>query len=361
MNTPSATLRRGGGGAARVLALIVVLLAGAGAVVFVVVAAVDGGGRTIRGAGHRPVALDFRPLLERSGAYALSDADGVGPAAAAGIRFTLTTFRGPHAPLTAALAAHGMSLLDSYPEHALYRSECPEGRGSCAPLSAAARGRLLGDISRHVQAARSDPTVSGYYLSDDYYADFRSELADVYRTIRQLDRTKPTVCGIELPLAYTPAHHSAPVIDRTVFAQASVNYSPRWCNAVLIYAYGPFTASLFGSTVEWDMSSTLPQALALLRAKGWDSATQPLIGTPQAFGYAPAVANGRRPQFVRAPTAAQLATQVAAFCRFGARSILAYAWRDGARGNVTELSSSPVLRSGLAAGVRVCRARFWTP
>ena len=116
--------------------------------------------------------------------------------------------------------------------------------------------------------------------------------------------------------------------------------------------------------VEWDMRTVLPEGLALLRQKGWDSSKQPLIGMPQAFGYNPRTARGNgqilpQPTYRPPPTQTQLATQVSAFCKYGAQSIIGYVWNDNSVGKITELFNSEALRTGMQKGGATCRSAYW--
>ncbi len=115
------------------------------------------------------------------------------------------------------------------------------------------------------------------------------------------------------------------------------------------------------ASVDWKMSATLSQALAILRSRGWRPSKSPFYGTVQAFGATPPtprphdVRQGYRP----APDPADLLTQISAFCSQGAQAILAYAWNDGQPDRPLQLSTSPELRLALAKGYRACQRR-WT-
>jgi hypothetical protein len=149
----------------------------------------------------------------------------------------------------------------------------------------------------------------------------------------------------------------------THFKRALQNYSPSWCDAVMVYSYAPAGTAPPDSraSYDWAMSRTLPEALSALRAKGWQPSRSPLIGVPQAFGYAPRIPPGTssQPQYRSAPSSSELTAQVVAFCRAGAIAIVGYAWNDGAVGRVTELNNSVALQLGLLAGAQQCHQDYW--
>jgi hypothetical protein len=97
------------------------------------------------------------------------------------------------------------------------------------------------------------------------------------------------------------------------------------------------------------MRWTMPEMLAELRLRGWDPATTPLIGSPQAWEGVP-------------PSAAQIREQTAAFCAYGAQSIIAFTWRNfpptGPKAE-PELANSPSMRAGLSEGMQDCR-QIWS-
>ncbi|GEM_PF-2948408 len=318
-------------------------------------------------------SVSFLSLLHKGGAYALGNAGDIPLAASSSIQLALTAYRGASDPLTIAMVAHNMYYVDVHPESLLYYSECPGGLGTCAPLSTAAKQKLLDDVKTYIQKTKDDPQVAAYYLLDDYWSDFSGDLPDVYRAIRSVDSKKPTVCAFYMPLGYTPTGSQNLVTNYPAFQRAITNFSPNWCNAVAIYSYSPGLTKPLNGIVEWDMHTVLPEALKLLRLKGWDNSKEPLIGMPQSFGYNPRTGRGNgqqlpQPVYLLPPTQAQLTTQITAFCKYGAQSLIGYVWYDGSTDNtdptgnnigITELYNSLALRGGMKDGVAACRSQYW--
>ena len=242
------------------------------------------------------------------------------------------------------------------------RHTAPGQAEHCAPVSSKRRAALLTEVRAHLTAAESSQLVIGYTLTDDYMIDMSDSLRAVADAIHVAGH-RPAVCAMALPLNYLARGRESVIINRTVFQRALRNYSPAWCDAIVIYAYGPIQLRTTVETVDWSMQSILGPALSDLRSRGWQPDRAPLIGAPQAFGFAPRIsAPGRslnRPQWAPTPTRQDLRSQIDAFCAAGAQSILAYAWRDGSSGAINELGNSGELRAGLSDGAADCRSRHW--
>lgn len=307
-----------------------------------------------------PTAIE--QLTGTLGAFGLRRVMDVDLAKAAGVQVLVT----PHGPaldeLSSAAEAAGLKLVDSQIQQMLYHAVCPTGPQSCHPLDSPGRAALLEAVRGHVAMSRRDSSVIAYYLLDDNWTSFRDLLADIGRTLKATSPETPTVCGLALSVIDRRAGSAARLRANADFTNALRNYSPQWCDAVLIYAYGPSGRSS-AQDVDWTMSTTLPWALTRLRESGWNASVSPLIGTPQAFSFGPRTTRGGRsipPEYHSGPTPHQLTAQVRAFCAAGAQAIIAYAWDDGSSGVVTELSSSPDLRLALRDGVAWCRSSVWT-
>ncbi len=260
-----------------------------------------------------------------------------------------------------ALSQAGWSLIDTSVQRLVYAAACPQGPGSCRDLTRSEEDLLLNRVALEVTEAAPSGLVSGYYLTDDYWTALGRLLPKVYQAIRSRDATTPTVCGFSLNLSLRGAAGATASDPLAAFAKALQNYSPRWCDSVLIYSYAPSSKVWLAASVDWKMSATLSQALAILRSRGWRPSKSPFYGTVQAFGATPPtprphdVRQGYRP----APDPADLLTQISAFCSQGAQAILAYAWNDGQPDRPLQLSTSPELRLALAKGYRACQRR-WT-
>src|SRR5450631_3136302 len=207
-------------------------------------------GRTRVSPTQKLAGLSFDALLNKSGVYGLGNVSDVPLAASSGIQLTLTPYKGASDPLTKAIAARNMYIVDSYPEGLLYARECPGGNNSCLPLSAPEKQNLFDDIKTHVQQTKDDPQVAAYYLLDDYWGDFSGDLHSVYQAIRSVDTRKPTVCAFSLDLGFTPTLSQSMVTNYRAFQLELTNYSPEWCNVVAIYSYGPNSAKPLDADVE---------------------------------------------------------------------------------------------------------------
>ena len=287
----------------------------------------------------------------RIGAFALTGADGLTAAADSGLDVTLTTY-----PTDAAsvhiLRERDIAILDSTVQRLIYSRMCSGGTRACRPPTDPEWAETLDEVRSHVQSVGTDAQLAGFYLLDDYRAGLAPLLREVRRLLIDLAPDRPTVCGFSLNLAQgnrTPK--LAP------FERALRNYSPEWCDDILIYSYVPGSTTLRTGVVDWEMTLTLRPALDRLRKAGWDSSRSRLLGTPQAVGYSPRYTVGSRritPEYRVAPSRADLAAQVRAFCAAGASAIIAYAWDDGSTGVVEELHNSPELRESLTSAARAC-------
>jgi len=281
--------------------------------------------------------------------------------------YLIMSFR-PNSIATNSILRHDrMRVIDSWVQHAIYAAYCSAGRADCQKPSPRALRKLLANLRDHIKRARSSGLVSAYYLTDDYRTDLRAVLPQVRAIIRDLDPKAPTVCGFSVPLAHRYPRSRAYQNNKLArLRTALTNYSPHWCDSAALYAYSPTTTSPVTVRSDWSMRATLPIAINMLKRRGWSPTSYSLIGVPQAFGFWPRTSvRGKQlhpPQYVRAPSASQLALQIRSFCRLGAGSIVAYVWDDGSRpsdGAISNLSNSAELRRGFSQGTQSCRATFW--
>lgn len=305
--------------------------------------------------------IQIQPLIGKSGIYSLNRTADIAKAAAAGVDIAVGTYSPRKHEFNTDLKQQNIGLMDTSIQKLLYDAYCPNNRGQCHPPQAHERSELMRKVKKHVKSASQSRIVIGYYLTDDYRADMSTLLRRIYRILRAVDPKQPTACGVYMPLSDNTATRAKS--NAATFKKALTNYSPHWCNSVMLYAYTRSTASEFHGSIDWSMSDIGPTALKLLRKAGWNPHTAPLIGVPQAFGYSPRI--GRRgkpltdPQYRKPPTAQQLTTQIESFCSLGAKSIIAYAWNDGSVGKISELYNSSELRDGYHRGVSQCKSRHW--
>lgn len=203
-------------------------------------------------------------------------------------------------------------------------------------------------VKHHLLLTRLDDSVAGYWVLDDYAGDVRPAIELVHRLVQDenlLDRqARPTVCGFggDLDDSERP-----PAKTRAAFDLALRNFTSTGCDAVALYPYRRPAAGR-NAQVDWSMHDLLPYMQRRLREKGWDPATQPLVGIPQTFAF------GRAP----APTPADIATQTGAYCAAGASSIVFYAWNDSYSGPKAQLFNAPDLRQGVADSLGVCQSQW---
>lgn len=291
------------------------------------------------------------PLTHAVGMYGVGRADEAAAAQSVGASLVLLPTSTAPAAYVDQLRHLGMGIVDSSIKNFIYSEQCPSGIDSCHALAPFESVALSGSIRSHVERARTAPVVSAYYLLDDRYTDMRAALRLAAQIIHSADPGKPTVCGFNLPLV-SEGGDTASALQ--VFTRALQNYSPQWCDRVAIYAYARPTSAV-GVPIDWSMASVLPAAITALKNLGWDPVSSPLIGVPQAFGTDQNTGIGRP-----TPDTSDLRTQVRAFCRNGAQTILAYIWNSrSADPNAEELHNTPQLRSGLVQGISDCRTTFW--
>ena len=309
-----------------------------------------------------PLDTSSSGLQHLVGAYALNDFHDVGAANRLGVEVIVGRYSASRVEFNAAIQAHGTRLIDTWIQEELYRAYCPQLPPHCAPLSVASKQALLQAVDDHLRATAASRSVVGYYLVDDYWTDMSDVLPELYEMIR-LAGGRPTVCGLALPLDYIPSTGAPIVQNREIFLRALRNYSPGWCDAVMLYAYGPILQRRLDVTVDRTMHDELQFALAELRVRGWQPQRQVLIGMVQAFWYDPRIGTPERPlespEWVLPPTDGDLRRQIAAFCAAGAAAIIAYAWNDESIGTVGALHNDPRLQLGFQEGIRDCRMSNW--
>lgn len=168
---------------------------------------------------------------------------------------------------------------------------------------------------------------------------------------------RPTLCGFGGQILPLRDKHPTPTDSHmSYFAKSLTNFSASYCDMVALYPYAANSGTGINdpSQFDWSMKYLLLEMFKELQDHGWDSAVEPLIGMPQAFGYS---------NFV-APTETDLVTQMTAYCNSGAVSLLVYSWDDGYPSAVPDGPSSepvntPYMRAGISQGLRECQ-RYWS-
>ena len=260
------------------------------------------------------------------------------------------------------MMSHGMRQIDPYP-WALITSACSDyfaGNSASCQISNSTSTSILSQLQVHLEAQKDNNNVVAYYFLDDYPGgDIRAVLQKMHELLVASNRDssssfpRPAICGfggLILPVGDTETNDAG-----YGFKKSLTNFSPGYCDMVALYPYavnlgtGPNDPSQF----DWSMTYLLPAMLQDLEDHGWEPSAQPLVGVPQTFGYDKAVA----------PTAADITTQMAAYCKAGAVALIAYSWDDGYSWAhpsipVTEPFNSVDMRSGLAQGLAACQT-YW--
>lgn len=220
-------------------------------------------------------------------------------------------------------------------------SACRQTPAPCV-LPPDREAELLQRVQTLASQLTGDDLLVGLYALDDYPGNISDLLIQIHALMAGVGR--PMICPF---MTFLDAVSSTGRVlhDRTIPERAVINYTPQACDVVSVYAYAPELQQF--TSVDWAMSSVLPDVGSLLAARGWNR-SEPIIGTAQAFS----MAGGR---WV-GPTADQIRAQTAAFCARGAFALMPFAWNEGVPG--TDLSRDPAMQRGLTAGIADCH-RIW--
>jgi hypothetical protein len=302
-----------------------------------------------------------QPILGQAGAYYVPAGDQAG-LPSLGLSLVLgSDFGGPPAPAPGGARTSHLRYIDTTIWEVISKyvpQSCQSMTTPCA-IPAATRRSLINAVQARIAQVHGNTSVAGLYILDDYPGNIVDILDQVHAMVAADNRTeatpRPTLCAFGATLD-TRQQPGTPLVSHADgnpngqnFARGLTNFSSSACDAVSIYPYD--TPGANASQVDWSMSQLLPSVLRQLSQRGWNPALEPLIGTPQAFGYP---AGGWNP-----PTGAELRAQTDAFCHAGARSIIAYAWDDDYTSPRVELFNSADLRDGLLQGVVDCK-RAWS-
>lgn len=299
---------------------------------------------------------DSQELEGRVGVYSLNHVRDLDPADEVGIGLVVGNYRKNKVRFNDEMRARGMNLIDSAPQRRLYDALCPAGPTTCRAMSSARRQELMEDLRDHAASVAKDDVVSAFLLTDDYRPGLKNYLPEVATALREELPHLPLVCGVAAPLGVV-RDEGVVDLDAGGLGRSVQNFSPQWCDYVLVYSYAPTRKSSAPLRVDWTMESLLRDVMARLAERGWRQEETPLIGGPQAFEFSPRAAiqnRGSGPIWRGPATRDRLRTQVRSFCDHGAVSIVAYAWSAPGRGNVTSLRNRKDLRDGLSEGARDC-------
>lgn len=318
--------------------------------------------------GQRPakhkVSVNYSGLTHQIGAYGVgSDPQQLYRVSSLGIGLIVGPSQTSQPEYQQALRATGMRVIDNTPVQLIYKAMCPSGTPRCSRPSEAKLAELRRALANYVRSRRGLNAIAGYYMLDDYRPNINFVLASVYRAMRDADPATPLVCAFAVPVMPANADAASVASVVSVVRRNLQNYSPKWCDAVMLFSYAPPSATpQRRGPYDWRMTKTLPAALSILRSEGWQQSRSPLIGVPQAFEFWPRLpgrGTSNPLQYREGPTAAELTTQVAAFCKAGATAIVAYTWRAAIQRTVFALYNSAAFRLGLLAGAQQCHRDYW--
>lgn len=212
---------------------------------------------------------------------------------------------------------------------------------------------LLGAVTDHLKSVAQNRLINAYWVLDDWPSWDEGAANGLLQAIHALIQTytpdRPAICGFGGELG--PQHRD------TWNSRLFLNFSPQGCDLVALYIYStPVVTSKPpppSATFDWSMSGILPQMLAALRKRGWDSEKEPLIGIVQAWAGVKKDSPGLMEV---TPTAADIATQSLSFCKAGAQSLVFYSWDDPF---TTESPfTNAQISQGVQLGVQACGA-YW--
>jgi hypothetical protein len=307
------------------------------------------------------VAANWPLFYGHVGAYSVRTPAEIADMARSGLDFALMVYARPDSPMGKAAAKYGIRYIDNRPQ-GIITAAC---RGAGPPTRECYRqkaGEILEHIKEHLKETTDDRNIIGYWILDDYPgADVREILRQAHNFLKQVNRDspikRPTICGFGGSASMRPNPSAEFALNNHAFDRAVSNFDPRACDLVALYPYGVDEAN-DRSDVDWSLGAVLPYMLAKLRSRGWNPEKQPLIGMPQAFGYAYPGVPGR---FYPTPTASDVTAQVISYCRAGATAIMPYAWDDNYPGPKHALYNTPALLDGLRHGIQICRKKYWNP
>lgn len=233
---------------------------------------------------------------------------------------------------------------------------CPNG--ACQTPTQTIRSQISTAISAYLAQIGSDPMYVGFWVLDDALkingtlVDVRPILDDIHALVQQSNSTthlkRLTVCGFSANLDYT----GQPATSLEAFD----NFTPTGCDIVAPYSYAVPPSGAPNAVPDWTMTgynNLLGRIKTKLTSMGWNSATQPLIGVPQAFG--------RPAGGYQTPTASEVTTQISSYCDNGAIAIIPFIWRnDGGDAEDGRAYYAPAnntdLKTGMLNGLKYCRS-----
>lgn len=266
----------------------------------------------------------------------------------------------PQSRLAKALVKNGIAVIDAGISSDLDYWECyrtltvappPSGYTWCnkTETQITSTAALLHDVKKLLEHDAKRPYVIGYWMLDDWpfwdAGSARSVLAQIHALIAQVTPGEPAVCGFGAGVGKPHQVFWDPGTGK--------NYSNGGCDVVGWYVYSSFglTHPSSGKYLDWSMKALLPAISKTLDKYGWRIAQTPLMGIGQAWS-----GSYNKHYYQPGLSREQMLEQAGAFCAFGATSISWYAWDDSGFESRTQTPvNSPVIASGIAAGIDACR------
>ncbi|MBV8491710.1 MAG: hypothetical protein JO199_14385 [Candidatus Eremiobacteraeota bacterium] len=273
----------------------------------------------------------------------------------------------PNSALAKALQAGGVNVIDGSLSGYLFYWEChrthtvappPKSYGknsycstdedprfdSDAAVLRAVRAQLARDAKR--------PYVVGYWVLDDWpwwdSGSGRTLVQSVHALIAAKAPGRPAICGFGAGIGRGHHYFWDPGTGK--------NYSNAGCDVVGWYNYSSFgrTRPSMGTFLNWSMTGLLAAMGHTLANYGWNIAQTPLYGIGQAWA-----GSYDGPYYQPGLTVAEMQTQAAAFCRFGAKYVGWYAWDDSGYNARTQTpDDSATIGAGIGAGIDACK-QIW--
>jgi hypothetical protein len=289
-------------------------------------------------------------------------------AASQGVTSTILYGESPPAgsPLAKALVQNGIGVVDGGISGEMFYWEChrthtvapppkPYANDYCATDEEPrvnSEAVVLADVAKMAARDARRPYVEGYWVLDDWpWWDAGSGhdlLPKVHAVLAKATPGYPAICGFGAGIGKGPRFYWS--------AGTAENYSNAGCDAVGWYVYSPFGLRhpSDGKDLNWKMQGLLGAMARSLEKYGWNVAQRPLIGIGQAWS-GPYGKNSYQPGL----STAQMQTQAAAFCSFGANSISWYGWDDSGFNAKTQTpNNSTKIAAGIAAGIAACKATW---
>ncbi len=301
------------------------------------------------------------------GGFGITTPESAAKAAAVGIQVAFDYGKPPSlADSTGqALNALHMKVIDAMPWTYLYEYECHHLHviGPASVFASYCNGdypemtdenALFAAITAHLQQARANQLIIGYWVLDDWVQEAGSAkqiLMKIHSLIERYTPGRATICGFGGSIGLAQQYDWQDWV--------ADNFSPQGCDMIAPYIYTPSMANgtplADSDAFNWSMQGLFAALFTSLWQRGWDIHSEPLIGIGQAFGGALAGAE----RYYVTPSATDIATQSESFCEHGAMGLVSYTWDDSGLGPTSQTPmNSPEIDAGIQNGIAACK-KVW--